>query len=85
MCLPFHFQSGGIQPDILQWVEIGIDSDDECTDDYGNNFDSNSMFCGSAPVSMACTMIGHKSNFIECRVKILVKEIVVDHSPAMTN
>ena len=51
------FQSGGLQPNILQWVEIGIDADDECTNDYDSYFDSNSMFCGSAPVSMPYKMV----------------------------
>ena len=53
----YPFQVGGSQPVILQWVEIGIDSDDECTDDYPSSFDSDSMLCGSAPVTMLCKMI----------------------------
>ena len=74
------FQPGGPQPDILQWVYVFINSDDECTADYESVYDSKTMLCASAPVSIMSSFIQYNlllHIYFE-REKIHVKEILGD-------
>ncbi len=46
----FFLQSSGNSPDILQWVDVPIVSDEDCGENY-STFDEETMICAGGEVS----------------------------------